>query len=553
MARVVFDSFEPNNACFESPAAKPSGKKIIDECEVIATFHAEGSPGYDPQQAPTVYFKRKENLFTLDISPGYSTSVGLLRGLGFQENDPSIQSKIYYSIGLSEGLRSLYEAYKKNRNETPSPLPELLVQYRNFLIMGIIDSSDPISKSKNISLAESLITSSKDLRDFFDTLSQSFKDPQLNQSRILPEMMPNVEWLVSLLQCDKELEKSLSSLEKASPDLYQTSIQWMRNLVLYLWTGKGDSQTLFDELNKIDDIFREQGNIPAEYKNFATHLLNQLGSFHDLGKTTQSPNIQRRWEQTMKRLLQEDIRYQLNNAAQSGSLQIEVEKELREAKISKSWFEDKDRIQELTETIFSSCKLSLSPSHHITLSLDFSSLESAFRKMVAQHGIQEREYHIATLALLRYFKSQSWVGKFNEDEKENESLKFVLSKDSMEAWNAYEQKLLKKLSSSLKKTNIALPWVEAGICIVGGSLAATGGGIQNRPLTLSGSTFTGLGCGALAVHFIPNRNPYITDSLGGAIGAALAFTAAWFATSASSSNNLLMGREDKNPVSGFGP
>ncbi len=556
MARVVFDSFEPNSACFESSAAKPAVNKT-DECEVQAAFHAEGAVGYDPNQPPIAYFRRRGTEFYLDISPDHSVSVGLLRGLGYQDNDSTIQSKIYYAIGLSDGLKKLYDNFVKNKNHPVKNFTDLVSKYKNFLITGTIDSADPITKSKTAILVEAILSASEDALEFIDTISKSFQDPQGNQSRVLPEMIPKVEWLSALIRLNIDLPGNIPAIKGTSPDLYTRTEKWIKQIIVYLGTGFGDPQALFDELSKLCDIYREQGNIPTEYKNLAGILKQTLGTFYDIGNASKSPNVQRCWNQTITQLMEEEIRYHLTNASQSGSLQTEIGKELRDAKLSKHWLEDKDRIREITDAVFMGAKPFIGSFKELLFTIDPSSIESAVKKMVAGHGIQEREYIIGTLAVLRFIKSQGWLGIASDKAKVDPKVKFRITAETNKALEDYEQKLIRKLSSSLAKTNIVLPLVEAGICIIGGALAGTGGGIGNRNLTLTGSTITGFGCSALAFHFIPSRNDYIKDPLVGLLGAAAGFTISWFATQnmGMPPPNMMMPPDPnaRNPVSGFGP
>lgn len=552
MARVIFDSFEPNIACFESPT--PASSKKTDGCEMTAVFHAEGVSDYDSKSPPTAYFRRSgTNQFYLYSPPDYATSIGLLRGLGFQDSDPSIQSKLYYSIGLSNSLKTVYDNYLKGKGPQVAPFEGLVSKYKNFLITGSITSSDPITQKNTLLLLEEVLNASPAALDFIDKLSQSFKDPQINQSRILPEMMPKIEWISTLTHLSMDLKISLAALKNISPELHSRTEKWIKQMIVYLGTGIGDTQNLFEELGKLCNIYGEQRNIPPEYQNIAGLFKNKLAALHQIGTVSQSPDVQRRWAQSVIQLMREEIRFLLTNASQLGSLQTEVEKELREAKLSKSWLENKDRVREITDAIFLSAKPFIGSSQELLFTLDPLAIESRVKQMVASHGIQEREYIIGTLAVLRFSKVQGWMGVVRGEEKTDSKIKFRITAEAGKSLEEYEQKLVRKISSSVTKTNIVLPIVEASICLIGGILAGTGGGIQNRNLTLTGSTVTGFGCSALAVHFIPNRNPYLTDSLTALLGGGLGFTAAWFATLGMGNSMMPLPGDGRNPVSGFGP
>lgn len=552
MARVIFDSFEPSIACFDSPTVVPSKKK--NDCEITAVFHAEGASDYDAKSPPTAYFRRSgSNQFYLYSPPDVATSIGLLRGLGFQDNDPSIQSKLYYSIGLSNSLKTVYDSYVNSQHTPIVPFEDLVSKYKNFLITGSIDSSDPITKKNTAILLERILNASPVALDFIDKLSKSFIDPQVNQSRVLPEMMPKIEWISVLTRLSIDLTSSLAALKNISPELHSRTEKWIKQMIIYLGTGTGDPQNLFEELDKLCNIYGEQKNIPSEYQNISGLFKNKLAALHQIGTVSQSPDVQRRWAQSVTQLMGEEIRFHLTNASQSGSLQTEVEKELREAKLSKSWLENKDRVLEITDAIFLSAKPFIGSSQELLFTLDPLAIESRVKQMVAGHGIQEREYMIGTLAVLRFLKVQGWMGVVRDDGKIDSKIKFRITAEAGKTLEEYEQKLVRKISSSVTKTNIVLPIVEASICLIGGILAGTGGGIQNRNLTLTGSTVTGFGCSALAVHFIPNRNPYLTDSLTALLGGGLGFTAAWFATLGMGNSMMPLPGDGRNPVSGFGP
>jgi hypothetical protein len=83
-------------------------------------------------------------------------------------------------------------------------------------------------------------------------------------------------------------------------------------------------------------------------------------------------------------------------------------------------------------------------------------------------------------------------------------------------------------------------------------LGGAGLGEKDRGLIVGGSSVTGFGCGALITHFaVRTRNPYISDPIGGIIGAALGFGLSYGLTEPQ--KMMPPPIDGRNPINPWGP
>src|SRR4029453_12889832 len=230
--------------------------------------------------------------------------------------------------------------------------------------------------------------------------------------------------------------------------------------------------------------------------------------------------------------LEKSIRLRLVNRGQAGELAPFVQEELKSSHLSPSWLTRLAQLEEIAEMVSSAFK-EVRRGGRVEARLDLYRLKNGIERLLSAHGIQEREFTIGILAALR-----SVFGRGGESvtvegwvKDRYRPVNVDLADDERKELKRLMQRLEWKVSTSLKRTQRYLPWIEGSLCAAGLALGGAGIGTDRRALTVGGSTGAGLGCGALITHYIfRSRNPYIADAIGGGLGAGLGFGLSFFLT-----------------------
>ncbi|GEM_PF-5620858 len=544
MARIIFDSFEPADACLERFIPKPSQ---VDKCQVKVTFHLEGD---DKPDNPFLIFQRAQDKFMVDVTRGQETNLGFLRSSGFSETDPSFQGKIFYSIGLTRWLKN---SYKDSMANYSPPLLPLVSKMQNFVISGSIESKDPQQSAEAANLLRQILQLPPEARKFFTDRLNSLNGE--NSNVIDPSMRPRVQWLADLTSHYDQMRLALSPLKEKSTLGIELENCLLASLV-FLGTGMGDWAALKKDLGRMAVQAAEQKNIPDDFRFLAAYCYSKIHTLEEAAYFKENPEAKQRMENFHSDLFRVFMASRLQDAADREFLGELVEAELLKAHLKKSWLQNPANLSEIAETLLPSFKLVKTSQGTETVQVDVHQLKIRIGKLANAHGIQEREFMIGALAFLRY--------TFGRDPKQPENMHWadkslpmsmeISEGDQKELFNLRID-LERKVASSFKKTNIALPLLEGGLCALGLGVGALGISKGERNFTVAGSTVTGMGCGAMLTHLVfRTRNPYLWDSVGGASGAAAAFLLSFFLTGLKSSPSTSpIDVAGRNPTTGYGP
>jgi hypothetical protein len=194
---------------------------------------------------------------------------------------------------------------------------------------------------------------------------------------------------------------------------------------------------------------------------------------------------------------------------------------------------------------------------------DVNKIIAACDKIVADHYIQEREYRIGILAVLRYLfgqdlssdKMRAWANN------QNDQAEIDLTGSDQKKLKDYGKSLEKKIGKSVSATSLILPITEGGIAAGGLGLGIYGlvkeKGHSNVLTTVGASAF-GAGGASLLCHAVwKSRNQYITDGICGVLGGVGFGLAAGFALPKAGGGSSVGPQpppiDGRNPVPGFGP
>src|SRR5262245_28145599 len=225
---------------------------------------------------------------------------------------------------------------------------------------------------------------------------------------------------------------------------------------------------------------------------------------------------------------QRSLFLKIQDSLRSGELTQNVRDEMSESRIGDAWLKKDGNLKEIFDAFLPSFTFENGPkiAPPGRVKVDATRLKGGLEHLIDSHSIQTREYMIGVLALTRHFFGKAlgavmistWVNDHYV------SVPLEISPEGRKDLGKFSLGLEKKIRRSLLQTNLYLPLTEAGVCATGLALGGVGLGVENRGLTVGGSTVTGLGCGALITHYIiPTRNHYLSDTLGGVIGAAAGF------------------------------
>ncbi len=408
-------------------------------------------------------------------------------------------------------------------------------------------------------------------------------------------MRPRLHLIVDLLTLQDHLNDIVKDLPETS-NLRQTFQRWVIDCLQYLYSGIGDFNKIQQDFQKIAEQARDQKDISTNLRDISSKTFAVFNNFFNDSKehplrnlsdngfnrlsdmevkllTQWQDHFSQRLLQVKETVFRESIHYYL--VVVDGQLNTpEVKQHLKEAHISPNWLENQTNFRNISDAILSALKIiPTAEQKEIEISLDLKTLNQKIKQLVKEHFVQEREYKIGVLAVLNFLfqtdKDKDGNKKIiNENWANQEGFKIRMSQfTSAENDNliALKNSMQRGISSSLTQTNKYLPWVEGALCVAGLVVGGVGSGFKERASIVTGSTVTGVGCGAFLTHFIyPSRNPYIADSIGGAILGTAAFLSSFLLTGAYLKPNMMppppnmmmpppLDPNSRNPVSGWGP
>jgi len=566
MAEIIFDALDPNTACLEAPPKTPQTQ---DKCQVEASFHIQGD--LTPPN-PTIAFRRSRDKFILESTADRDATIALLRGYGFSDSNDRLQSALFYAVELNRFIKNTYLSFVPKHNyQGPSLLP-LGGRLRNFFVTGSIQESDPRQTAEAGALLKEILEKPKGARDYFTVVLKSLTTDEHNRAVFHPSIRPRLQWVGDLLKAFEEIQQPLSNLK--DPMILIEVNRVLVSLLTYLGTGEGDWMALKKEIDAQASLLFPLSNLNPELKNFQALLLKALLPLEKTAFAIQSPGLGARLREVSLELkeavkehraelsalesaspsqaLLRSLEVRLAQAAQKEDLHEFVSQEIKESKMSSSWLKRNENLSELSGAILPAFKGVVDAKAAPRLQIDGKELKRRVDRLIDSHGIQQREFIVGVLAVLRFLLGRdlnnSQILGWSKDQYM--SLKVELSPEDKKKLEMLKNGLKMKISRSLKYTNLILPIVEGGICVAGLAMGGAGLGTDDRGLIVGGSTVTGLGCGALITHFaFRSRNPYIADPIGGALGAITGFGLSYGLTEPSKGINL----DGRNPVIPFGP
>ena len=589
MANIALDAFAPTEACFEEP---PKVAKQKDNCTVTVNFHVtDENTDYRP-----VIFQREKDRFVIDPNLG-SSNPAIITALFPPTKVDSIQSTLHFSVAISKLHRRTYSILAtgmKDEGEVIYPytgpdLKPLLDKVMSFYAVGNIENPDKLQSATNSAITRETLVLPHSPRAWSLKLYQSLLDPKLNLNMTPETIRPRVRWFADQLECMNQLIKpwiKTSPTSQQDPidlalapdsDIYKLYV----DLLDYLFNDT--SATPAQIIAKMDPIAKRMfpsKDTPENSKDFYAFVQNKLTEFSQKPSFVNNTSARQRLNTLLTNLnsaisehraellslepnaaLRKSIEYNLSTAAKKEGLARLVKFELAEANLHAPWIQT--NAAEITKALIPHFSFARGPTSSRRIEVNADDILESIHKLTAQHYVQEREYKIGALAILRHLlgsklsnpKMLAWDQGAMKELEVN-----IISKGEFKDLSFLGQQLSKQIGQSVAFTDKGLPWIEGAVGVTGLGIAGLGlgiKGIHRSALSTTGAGVLGFGVGALTCNLAwQSRNKYLSDLLCGAIGAAAFSVTAHFALPKNEISNLpddLSSNDGRNPVTGFGP
>jgi hypothetical protein len=568
MDKIVLDTFTPDPACFDPPPTDPSKK---DGCTVEVAFHDRENPS---ASQPKLSFQREKDHYI--FAPG-SVGIPVAQALGFDEKNASVQSAVHFTVFLNGWFKNNYPDFKTKKSYTGSDLLPLSARSANFIAAGDIESPDTLQRKKTSSLLRELLALPDGGKLWFNTMFGTLNDSNGNQKLVPLPMRPRVQWLIDQMKFQAEFRKGLSLQGKEGEDLRAELTTFGLDLQEYLATGEGNLKDIRATMDRLAERLGRADSTPNELKDLYAFLLKNLepmGKNPWLDKNSEARQrfntltgvLRLAVQEKRAELLRVDpdtafrlfLKNELMNSAKTNNLDVRVKAEMETAHLDPDWL--KDNAKEIVEAVVPHLTLVEEKDKTPRVKVDLPGMEESIRKMVSQHGVQEREYRIGALAVLRFLfgrdlnegKMKGWM------KNQRTEIDIDMSAADQKRLQKLGERLNKNISKSQVHTDVILP-IGEGLVLAGGVGMTVAGhlldGNDRTPLNVIGPTVIGLGTGSLICHFAwKSRNPFLTDATCGAGGAGAGFAVGWLTTQPPKPKPPAGPRIDgRNPVKPYGP
>lgn len=594
MAKIAIDTFTPSEGCYEPAPAQAYQK---DSCTVTVELHVPSEPG--TTYAPLIFQRERDNFI---LSPNQSAaSLGIANNLISGTDKNNFSSAVFFTITINTWFRSNYPQIRSGirlgdgssvEPYTGPDLKPLFSRIANFVSAGEIEAPDEKQAKVKAALIHDMLNLPHAPRAWLSTFYQSLLDKERNLKLTPTFARPRVQWTADILESYEEILKPFATDDKDPKrnkwDLAAEKEKDFHNyavsLVDYLFNG---SPHAAQALDKLAASFHGRQDVPAETRDLFAYLHGVVlklsnkaffasnekarGKLNDLKGALAVAIHDHRAELLglpAEQAFERSLFYQVQDSAQHDALPNYVKNELKASHTYPQWLQE--HAEEIAKVILPSFKISANAGDTARVTIDADEIVKGIDQLAKQHGIQTREYHIGTLAILRLLlgrnldekNMQGWYrGGMQKIEVE------ITGKSQLSTLYPIGEDLSRRIGNSVHWTENVLPWVELGVAGAGAGLGAYGGihrsNGTDRALFMTGLGTFGLGMGGFICNkTVPTRNKYISDPICGTLlGAGLA-TAGYFIFPLIQKGGASLpppGRIEKpnvdgrNPVEGYGP
>jgi hypothetical protein len=220
------------------------------------------------------------------------------------------------------------------------------------------------------------------------------------------------------------------------------------------------------------------------------------------------------------------------------------------------WLREDGHLQEVGEAIFGAVTVEPEREGRFHLRVDATELRNGLQALFDRYLVDNREFVGAALAVLRTLTSRNTLRVFHQNQMRD--ISWDLTEEIRSQIRSIDRWMEGRIHRSLVETDLVLPILEGVVCAAGIGLTTWGAltdraGEWNAPLIAGGGT-SGLGCGALATHFIfDTENHWISDSIGGLVGTLIGVGIPLLLHFLIGPPAPMVPMDGRDPITGFGP
>lgn len=615
---IVIDSLRPTPGCAQPPTPRGDTCQVeasfhqvtsVDGVPQVQQMWAEDRIIFRRMTVSSAGGAQQVR-FVMDETRLGPTIRSVLREQAFDGSDTTLQSSLDLSYIISHYAEDAVRTLQSTHPTEASAFSAVSQDLINYLLVGNAVSPDSVQQERNLRLYRAIASFSDTNLDFFNGMVTEGL-AQLNRTRWPQDMLVRMDRLGDIATVSRRLRTQLSRLPETSP-LMPRIRQVLAQIVVHLYTGQGTLEEVRRAVRPLaQELFRDTPPVPGQssvrdqdrYNLYSILALvldyfrNEIPS-RDLGGATpqtipgrpapmatgsaerqrldqlvrvlQSPVLRGEMEYSVldpQAAMERSILDELSTETGSRALVERVQTVIRPPNLTPEWVRDNGNLREIIHTIFSAIRLEPTGAEgQFRFNLNetqMRTLRFQLDTMIGSHSIQRREFVGATLAVLRHLFGEigleTSVRAFRGDQLR--IMTWNLSEANRQTLRDISRWLQDQIGGSLTATQVALPVAEGLTCLAGAGLI-TGGAFYTprpgdvNPFYVAGGGVSGLGCGALFTHYvIPTRNPYISDAIGGGIGALIGVGIPLILHFANPGGGMMMTipLDGRNPTMGFGP
>jgi hypothetical protein len=575
---IIIDSIVPNRECLETPPSSATTDRCVEEVH-FHLRHDEGGRTVTTEVEETIPFHREASgtgasfyLSSSTITPSLS---GMISENRFDPAETSLQRDLVNMVNVRVRYAAGRELIVRSNPSEAAALGQLFDDLVHFIFVGEIDSPDEIQQETNSHLVAGIAGLSAPVRENFRVLIESFLfDNREWLRREDAAALPRVEFMASVLNFTRRISEVLSPISAdTSQERHLRQVQG--EAMAYLLTGRPPFPELSSGLALIaQEIYLHalpHGAGHGERINLfplllpAFHSMEEVPPFNEGGSARTRLALLTRWLEQPAQT--RNLEYSalephvalIRSVIDSLLVSPETESLLSRVhhEIDAEWLRGDGHLEEVGEALLGNVTIASSREGQFQLRWDDASqLRERLQSLFDQHAVGNREFVAAALALLRIVNSQESLRVFHQGQMRD--IPWQVDAETRRQLDSLDHWMESQIHPSLTETDWILPTLEGVVCAAGIGLTTWGAltdraGEWNAPLIAGGGT-SGLGCSALATHFIfDTQDHWISDSIGGLVGTVIGVGIPLLLHFLLGSGAPMPPMDGRGPSIGFGP
>jgi len=580
---IIIDSIVPNRECLETPPSAASTDRCVEEVH----FHLrreEGGHGVASAVEETMPFRREASssgssfyLSSSTVTPSLSSMISEHR---FDPTEASLQRDLLNMVNVRVRYAAGRDLVMRSDPSQSALMGELFDDLINFIFVGEIEAPDEIQQGIQVHMIERLASLSERSRENFRVLIESFLfDNREWLRREDASALPRVEFMASILNFARRIGETLVSIS-ADTEQDRRLREVLGEMMAFLLTGRPPFSELSPRLGEVaQEIYLHalsggNGSPSGPINLYSLYLpvfrsMEEVAPFNAAGGARTRLGLLTHWmeQPIQERILEysalepqealtQSVIDPLLVSPETESLLESVHDQIEAPDLNVEWLREDGHLREVGEAILGAVSVVSDREGHFHLRVDAAELRTHLQALFDRYLVDNREYIGAALAVLRSLTSRETLRVFHQGQMREVS--WDLRDETRSQIRSLDHWMEGRIHRSLVETDVVLPILEGVVCAAGIGLTTWGAltdraGEWNAPLIAGGGT-SGLGCGALATHFIlDTENHWISDSIGGLVGTLIGVGIPLLLHFLIGPTGPMVPIDGRDPTIGFGP